>query len=81
MVDVDIEKENINKYPKPISIEGTKTILKQMENNICKIYKIDGEKGTGFFCNIFYNNIRIPVMITNNHLIDEKYIKKIKKFK
>ena len=76
MVDIDIETENmINKYPKPISIEGTKTILKQMENNICKVYKIDGEKGTGFFCNIFYNNISIPVMITNNHVIDEEYIK------
>ena len=73
----DIKKEiMIKKSPMPISIEGTKKILNQMENNICKIYKIDGGNGTGFFCNINYNNIIIPVMITNYDVIDEKYIKK-----
>jgi hypothetical protein len=46
-----------------------------MENCICKIYKNGGGKGTGFFCNIKYNNYNIPVMMTNNHVIDEKYIK------
>jgi len=72
----DIKKEiMIEKYPRPISIKGTKKILKQMKNCICKIYKNDGGKGTGFFCNIKYNNNNIPVMMTNNHVIDEKYIK------
>ncbi len=72
----DLKKEiMIEKYPRPVSIEGTKKILNQLENNICKIYKKDGGKGTGFFCNISYNNIIIPVMMTNNHVIDEKYIK------
>ena len=42
----------LEKYPKPISIERTKKILDQMENNICKVYKNNGGKGTGFFCNI-----------------------------
>ena len=65
----------IEKYPRPISILGTKEILKQMVNCICKIYRNDGNKGTGFFCKILYNNYNIPVMITNNHIIDEKYIK------
>ena len=65
----------ITKYPKPISIEGTKTILRQMQNNVCKIYNPEGRKGTGFFCNISHNNISIPVMITNNHVINEKYLK------
>jgi hypothetical protein len=66
----------IEKYPKPISIEGTKKILYQMENCICKIYNNndEGKKGTGFFCKILYNNYNIPVMITNNHVINEKYI-------
>ena len=64
----------IEKYPRPISILGTKEILKQMENCICKIYRNDGIKGTGFFCKILYNNYNIPVMITNNHIIDEEYI-------
>ena len=67
----------IEKYPKSISIEGTKKILYQMENCICKIYKNDdeGKKGTGFFCKILYNNYNITVMITNNHVINELYIK------
>jgi len=72
----DINKEVIlEKYPKPISIKGTKEIINQMENCICKIYKNGGGKGTGFFCKILYNNFSIPVMMTNNHVIDEKYIK------
>ena len=72
----DIKKEILlEKYPRPISIEGTKKILNQMENSICKIYKNDGGKGTGFFCNINYNNKIIPVMMTNNHVIDERYVK------
>ena len=71
----DIKKEILlEKYPRPVSIEGTTKILYQMENNICKIYKNDGGKDTGFFCNIYYNNRIIHVMMTNNHVIDEKYI-------
>ena len=65
----------IEKYPRPISTKGIKKILNQMENCICKIYRNDGKKGTGFFCKISYNNYNIPVMIINNHIIDEKYIK------
>jgi len=72
----DITKEMlIEKYPRPISIKDTKEILNQMENCICKIIKNEGEKGTGFFCNIKCNNYNIPVMMTNYHIIDEKYIK------
>ena len=67
----DIKKEILlEKYPRPVSIEGTTKILYQMENNICKIYKNDGGKGTWFFCNIYYNNRIIHVMMTNNHVID-----------
>ena len=70
------DKEIYNeKYPKIISLEGTKKILQQMEKGICKIYKKDGEKGTGFFCNIKYENKNISVLMTNYHVIDDKYIK------
>ena len=62
-------------YPIIISIEKTKKILEQMENSICKIYKNNGNKGTGFFCIIKYENKNIKVMVTNNHLIDDEYIK------
>ena len=72
----DIKKEKmIEEYPRPITIEGTKIILNQLENCICKIFNPNGEKGTGFFCIINYKNNIIPVMMTNNHVINEDYIK------
>ena len=63
------------KYPKIVSIESTKMILEQMKKSICKIYTKDGKKGTGFFCKIKYDNKDIKVMITNYHIINDKYIK------
>ena len=62
-------------YPNPITIDSTRKILKQMENCICKINNYNG-KGTGFFCYIFdkKNKNKIPVLITNNHVINEKII-------
>jgi V8-like Glu-specific endopeptidase len=69
-----INEVNTERYPIPVTIEGTKKILHQMENNICKIYKKDGT-GTGFFVTISYNNDIIPVMITDHHILDEKVLK------
>ena len=72
----DIEKEIYNeKYPRPIYLEGIKKIKEQMKKSICKIFKNGGDKGTGFFCEIPYQQGKIKVMITNNHIIDDKYIK------
>ena len=76
-----INEINIDLYPKPVTIEGTKKILHQMENNICKIHKISGATGTGFFVKISYSNHTIPVMITNHHVIDEAYLKENKDIK
>ena len=56
-------------YPKAVSFESTKIILEQMKNNLCKIIMDDGSKGTGFFCKI--NNNKLPVLITNNHVIND----------
>jgi len=58
----------------PVSIEGTKKILFQMENCICKIFQKNGNIGTGFFCKIPFNNDFLPVLITNNHILDDKYL-------
>jgi len=69
-----IQEKLIEKQPIPVSIEGTKKILFQMENCICKIYLEDGQKGTGFFCKILFNNDLLPVLITNNHVLNEKDI-------
>ena len=43
-----------------------------MKNSVCKIYKCNG---TGFFCNIPFNNGYYKALITNYHVIDDKYIK------
>ena len=48
-----------------------------MQNCICKINNSKG-KGTGFFCYITNpknQNEKFPVLITNNHVIDEQIIK------
>ena len=56
----------------PISIEGIKTILFQMQNCICKIQKND-RIGIGFLCKIPYNsyNSLLPVLITNSFALDD----------
>ena len=61
--------------PNIISYETTKTIMDQMEQNICEI-KIGSLQGTGFFCEIPFpdKNNMLPVFITNNHIINEKLL-------
>ena len=57
----------------PVSISCTKKILDQMMNCICKI-KIQGANGTGFFCRTqFEQNENIDFLMTNYHVLDEKY--------
>ena len=68
--------EEINDYPEPISLEGTKIILEQMENKVCKIAIEKKFKGIGYFCKIPFpdqNNL-LPVLITNNHIINNELI-------
>ena len=59
----------LNDSPEPLSIKSIETILDQLKNSIRKIY--NGKQGTGFFIKIPFNNIQLPVLITNNHIIDE----------
>ena len=74
----DIEKQIHNvKYPRPVYIEGIDKISDQMKKSICKIYKKDGDQGTGFFCEIPYQQGTIKVMITNYHIIDISILKKM----
>ena len=68
------QEKLIEKQPLPVSLEGTKKIIEQMENCICKIYPNNGVKGTGFFCKIPFNNNLLPVLITNNHILNENDI-------
>ena len=74
-----IKEKNIEDYPIAITSESTKIILSQMEKSVCKIYMDNGIKGTGFFCNIPYNNKfrhSLSVLVTNNHIIDENHLGK-----
>ena len=67
-------------------IKGAKDIEPLKDNeykNMSKcICKISGNTiGTGFFCKIKYKNNLTPVLITNYHVIDEKFIKNNNIFK
>ena len=44
-----------------------------MNKCVCKIYSKD--EGTGFFTKIPFNNILLPVLITNNHVLSQNDIK------
>ena len=69
-----------NLYPKPVSLEATEKILNQMKNSICRVFLENGKEGSGFFCKIPHERKYdlLPVLITNNHLIDELELKKDK---
>ena len=74
-----IQEKYIEKSPNPITIEGTENILYQMKNSICKIINNDGNKGTGFFCRIPYNDKLLTVLVTSNHVLNENYLENNKK--
>ena len=63
----------IKDNPEPVSYYATNKIIEQMKNTICRI-KIGKNFGTGFFCFIRYKNKKIPVLVSNYHIIDEKII-------
>ena len=46
----------------------------ELEKYICKINGIKGIAGTGFFAKLDYNNSIIPVLITNYHVINDKFL-------
>ena len=77
------EKELID-HPNSINKNQLRKILFQMEKCICRIYCSDGSKGTGFFCRIPFpdsNDYKNPlkVLITNNHILNQKDIEKGRK--
>ena len=72
---LNIIKKNINQeqfIQKSKKVE--KTILYQIENCICKIYKNNKEIGIGFFRKIPFKNNLLKVLITNNHILNENDI-------
>jgi len=65
---------------RPIPNHILKVVNSQLEGSICKIYINENELGTGFICKIpFPDEFRLlPVLITNNHVINEEYCLKNK---
>ena len=70
-----MEKEKlISTSAEPVTFEGTKRILDQMNKCVCKIYS-QGEE-TGFFTRIPFNSKLLPVLITSNNVLGQNEIKK-----
>ena len=57
-------------------LNSIKKLMQLMEQSICKVKLKRGGHGTGFFCNI---SNKIPVLITNNHVLGEDDISPGKK--
>ena len=75
---VDNKENKLCGYPNTITYECSKKIIEQMDRNICKI-NYENIQGTGFFCKIPFPNQKkyLPVLITNNHIINsDLFLKK-----
>ena len=57
----------------PISMNQSKTILEQMQYSVCKLH-VKEKKGTGFFIQIPNEEESVNVLVTNNHVLNEKDI-------
>ena len=65
------DKKKIEGSIDPVNIEGTKKILDQLMNCICKI-QIKGTYATGFFCKFYYKKQAIKVFMTSYLVLNEK---------
>ena len=74
-MDVIFHEKEIKNYPEPVTMEMTEIILNQMKNSICAISIINGKHGTGFFCRINTYDKEFPVLVTNNHILNEEDLK------
>ena len=77
MENEEYEKEkDIKGNSNSIFYEILETILEQMRNCICLINCKKGGNGTGFFCKFPFPDKYnlLPVLITNNHVLEQKDI-------
>ena len=65
-----IKGKNMEAFPEPVSLKATEKIIDQMNNGICRIYNND-RNSTGFFVRIPYKKQLLPVLITNNNIINK----------
>ena len=74
-----IDEGKIKRSIDALSLENIDKITGQMKNSICQVY---GDLiGTGFFCKIPYEGKKIPVLMTNYHIISDDFLQKNKKIK
>ena len=71
------QEDKLKDSIEPVNIEGTKKILDQLMNYICKI-KVKGRIGTGFFCKIPFKKVTLKVFITNYNILNEEDYKENK---
>ena len=76
------EEKHIN-GTKPIPRWVSQKIDTQLEQNICKVYVNQNIIGTGFLCKIPYPDEfkLLPVLITNNHVLNQEFYSNNKEFK
>ena len=75
-MEIGNKEKKINDTSEPVGISGTRTILYQMINCICKI-KVDQSTGTGFFGKINYGkNQTKQFLMTNFHVLNKNYYDK-----
>ena len=67
----------------PISRQTNRIIDNQLEKYLCKVYDSKENKGSGFLCKIpFPDEFHLlPVLITNNHVLNEDELRQNKKIK
>ena len=68
-----LKEKYIITSPEPVSLEKSEKINEQMKKYICRIY-YNNCTGTGFFIKIQHKSKLLPVLMTNNHIIDLKNI-------
>ena len=61
-----IKEESLEHKPKFISIEAMENLCAIIETQVCKIKSDRDSNGTGFFCNIPYDDNKLKVLITNS---------------
>ena len=71
-----IKEKLLSDQPLPIRLDDMKVIIEQMENCVCRIFEKNIFSGTGFFCKIpFPDTLNLlPVLITNNNVLNEERI-------
>ena len=71
-----VPEKDLNNTPDSVPINVLKIIIEQSEKSICKIKCKEGGYGTGFFCIIPFPDKfhQLPVLMTNNHVIDKEGI-------